>query len=317
MKNSTMKIIITGAAGFIGFNLSNFLLKKGFQIIGIDNINDYYDTKVKLQRLNILKKNNKFQFFKYNLENYKKLDLIFKNNSIKCIINLAAQAGVRYSIDYPKKYLNSNIDGFFNILELTKKYKIKKLIFASSSSVYGDSKKFPLKEDDSINPKNFYGLTKKNNEEMAKIYSNLYDLNICGLRFFTVYGEWGRPDMFMMKYLNSKKNFNLFNKGEHFRDFTYIKDVNVIIYKLIKSSLKGYELFNICNNKPIKITKVIKLINKSIIKKNLKINKLSLQKADVIKTHGDNSKIIQKLKLIKFTPIEIGIKNLINWYKKI
>ena len=310
-----MKVIITGVAGFIGFNLSNYLLKKKIKVIGIDNIDDYYDTKIKYQRLKILNKFEKFKFHKTNIQDHKKLDIIFKKNKINCVIHLAAQAGVRYSIKNPKKYLDSNINGFFNILELSKKYKIKKLIFASSSSVYGENTKFPLKENNQINPKNFYGLTKKNNEEMAKIYSNLYNMNICGLRFFTVYGEWGRPDMFMMKYLHSKKSFDLYNKGEHYRDFTYIKDVIEIILKIIKSSQKGFQLFNICSNDPIKITKVIKIINKHINKSKLRINRLGLQKADVIKTHGDNSKLIKEIKFKKFTALNIGLKNLIEWYK--
>ena len=310
-----MKVIITGVAGFIGFNLSNYLLKKKIKVIGIDNIDDYYDTKIKYQRLKILNKFEKFKFHKTNIQDHKKLDIIFKKNKINCVIHLAAQAGVRYSIKNPKKYLDSNINGFFNILELSKKYKIKKLIFASSSSVYGENTKFPLKENNQINPKNFYGLTKKNNEEMAKIYSNLYNMNICGLRFFTVYGEWGRPDMFMMKYLHSKKSFDLYNKGEHYRDFTYIKDVIEIILKIIKSSQKGFQLFNICSNDPIKITKVIKIINKHINKSKLRINRLGLHKADVIKTHGDNSKLIKEIKFKKFTALNIGLKNLIEWYK--
>ena len=310
-----MKVIITGVAGFIGFNLSNYLLKKKIKVIGIDNIDDYYDTKIKYQRLKILNKFEKFKFHKTNIQDHKKLDIIFKKNKINCVIHLAAQAGVRYSIRHPEKYLDSNINGFFNILELSKKYKIKKLIFASSSSVYGENTKFPLKENNQINPKNFYGLTKKNNEEMAKIYSNLYNMNICGLRFFTVYGEWGRPDMFMMKYLHSKKSFDLYNKGEHYRDFTYIKDVIEIILKIIKSSQKGFQLFNICSNDPIKITKVIKIINKHINKSKLRINRLGLQKADVIKTHGDNSKLIKEIKFKKFTALNIGLKNLIEWYK--
>ena len=309
-----MKVIITGVAGFIGFNLSNYLLKKKIKVIGIDNIDDYYDTKIKYQRLKILNKFEKFKFHKTNIQDHKKLDIIFKKNKINCVIHLAAE-GVRYSIKNPKKYLDSNINGFFNILELSKKYKIKKLIFASSSSVYGENTKFPLKENNQINPKNFYGLTKKNNEEMAKIYSNLYNMNICGLRFFTVYGEWGRPDMFMMKYLHSKKSFDLYNKGEHYRDFTYIKDVIEIILKIIKSSQKGFQLFNICSNDPIKITKVIKIINKHINKSKLRINRLGLQKADVIKTHGDNSKLIKEIKFKKFTALNIGLKNLIEWYK--
>ena len=236
---------------------------------------------------------------------------------IQCVINLAAQAGVRYSIKNPRKYVNSNVNGFFNILELSRMHNVKKILFASSSSVYGESKSFPLKENDTLNPKNFYGLTKKNNEEMAKIYSNLYNMNIYGLRFFTVYGEWGRPDMFMLKYLNSKNKFDLYNKGNHYRDFTYISDVIKIISKLIKINKKGFNIYNICNNKPIKITKVLQIINKKISKKNLKINKLGLQKADVVKTHGDNSKIIKATKFKNFTSIETGIGNLVKWYKQI
>ena len=312
-----MKIIITGVAGFIGFNLSKNLLDNGFQIIGIDNLNNYYDTKIKFQRLKILKKYKQFNFYKYNLENFKNLSLIFEKNIIQCVINLAAQAGVRYSIKNPRKYVNSNVNGFFNILELSRMHNVKKILFASSSSVYGESKSFPLKENDTLNPKNFYGLTKKNNEEMAKIYSNLYNMNIYGLRFFTVYGEWGRPDMFMLKYLNSKNKFDLYNKGNHYRDFTYISDVIKIISKLIKINKKGFNIYNICNNKPIKITKVLQIINKKISKKNLKINKLGLQKADVVKTHGDNSKIIKATKFKNFTSIETGIGNLVKWYKQI
>ena len=310
-----MKIIITGVAGFIGFNLSKFLLDNGHQIIGIDNLNNYYDTKIKFQRLNILKKYKQFNFYKYDLENFKNINLIFKKNLIQCVINLAAQAGVRYSIKNPKKYVDSNINGFFNILELSRMHNIKKIIFASSSSVYGESKSFPLKENDITNPKNFYGLTKKNNEEMAKIYSNLYNMNIYGLRFFTVYGEWGRPDMFMLKYLNSKNKFDLYNKGNHYRDFTYISDVTKIISKLIIKKRKGFNIYNICNNKPIKITKVLQIINKKISKKKLKVNKLGLQKADIVKTHGDNSKIIKETKFKNFTSIETGIDNLVKWYK--
>ena len=192
---------------------------------------------------------------------------------------------------------------------------IKNIIFASSSSVYGDKNKFPIHENEDLNPKNFYGLTKKNNEEMAEIYSKLYDMNICGLRFFTVYGKFGRPDMFMMKYLDSKKYFNLFNKGNHYRDFTFIEDVNKVVFKLLKKKLKGFNVFNICSNKSIKITFVIKLINKYINKDNVKIRHLGLQRADVIKTHGNNNKIKKILKLKNFTSIEDGVKSMIDWYK--
>ena len=310
-----MKILVTGSCGFIGFNLSLFLLKKGYKIFGIDNMNDYYDVKIKYERLRILKKFKSFKFFKIHLENEKKVERIFKFK-FDSVIHLAAQAGVRYSIENPKKYISSNIVGFFNILNFCRLKKIKKILYASSSSVYGDKKKFPLKEFEQINPKNIYGLTKKNNEETAEIFKNFYNLNLIGLRFFTVYGEYGRPDMFMMKYLNSKKNFNLYNYGKHIRDFTYISDVNHIIYRLLKLKNQGHLVLNICSNNPVSITKIISEINKHINKKSLRINKIKLQKADVIKTHGDNSRVKKLAKFKKFTPIEKGIENLTNWYKK-
>ena len=311
-----MKVLITGNCGFIGFNLSSFLLKKGFSVIGIDNINDYYDIKVKYKRLKNLKINKRFKFFKCDLSDNNKIKKIFKKNKFDYVINLAAQAGVRYSIDNPRKYINSNTNGFFNILENCRLKSINNILFASSSTVYGDKQKFPIKESDTLNPKNFYGLTKKNNEEMANIYSNLYKMNICGLRFFTVYGEWGRPDMFMLKYINAQKKFNLYNKGDHHRDFTYIKDVNEIILKILKKKPKGFNVFNICSNNPIKITAVIKIINKYLNKKKVRINKMGLQRADVIKTHGENRKIKKIIKFKNFTPIEKGIKSLIQWYKQ-
>jgi len=194
--------------------------------------------------------------------------------------------------------------------------KDKKILYASSSSVYGDKKKFPLKETDIINPKNLYGLTKKNNEEMAEIFKNFYNLNLIGLRFFTVYGEYGRPDMFMMKYLNSKKFFDLYNYGNHYRDFTYIKDVNEIILKLLNKRNRGHLILNICSNKAIKITKIIYEINKYVNKKNLHINKINLQKADVVKTHGQNKKVKELTNFKNFTSIKSGIKFLTDWYKK-
>ena len=310
-----MKILITGTCGFIGFNLSNFLIKKGFKISGIDNLNDYYDVKIKHKRLKILKKNKNFKFFKTELSNNTKVKKIFKTNQFDFVIHLAAQAGVRYSIDNPRKYIESNTVGFFNILENCRLNFINNVLFASSSSVYGDKKKFPINEDENLNPKNFYGLTKKNNEEMAEIYSKLYKINIHGLRFFTVYGEWGRPDMFMLKYLNARKKFDLFNNGNHYRDFTYIKDVNKIIEKLIKKKLKGYDVFNICSNNSVKITTIIKFINKNLDKSFVKINKLGLQRADVIKTHGNNNKIKRIINFKKFTPLEKGLESMIAWYK--
>ena len=215
----------------------------------------------------------------------------------------------------PKKYIETNIYGFLNILNLAKQLNVKKMLYASSSSVYGDSKKFPLKETEELNPKNIYAISKKLNEKNAELYSKLDNLNLVGLRFFTVFGEWGRPDMFMMKYLNAKKEFNLFNFGKHYRDFTYIEDVNKIILKLLTKKSKGFSVYNICGNKPVKITSVIEIISKNINKEKVKIKKIKLQKADVIKTHGNNKKVIKKTGFKKFTSLEKGLGNLIKWYK--
>ena len=245
-----MKILLTGCAGFLGFNLSlKMLEKKNFRIIGVDNLNDYYSVPYKKKRLNILKKNKNFQFYKVDISNFKGLKKIFIKHKFDLIINLAAQAGVRYSISNPKEYMESNIVGFFNIAELSRVHKIEKVFYASSSSVYGEQKKFPLKENTVINPKNIYSLSKKNNEEIAEIYSNYYNMNFIGLRFFTIYGEWGRPDMLILKYILSylnKKTFYLNNYGDHYRDFTYVKDVveNLMILTKKKFKTKN-EIFNI------------------------------------------------------------------------
>ena len=316
-----MQILITGAAGFIGFNLSKYLLdKSNVKIIGVDSLNTYYSKKLKKDRIKELSKYKNFAFFNLNILNKKKLEKIFKIRKINLVINLAAQAGVRYSLVKPSEFIENNVQGFYNIIEVAKKYKIKKIIYASSSSVYGDSRKFPLKETQNINPKNIYALSKKINEEMADIFSRQYDISFIGLRFFTVYGEWGRPDMFMMKYLTSsyKKeiNFYLNNFGKHTRDFTYILDVCKIISKLIfmRKNLKN-EIFNVCSNDPQKLTDIIKKIN-SFTNKKPKLFKRRLQKADVVKTHGNNRKIKSFTKIRKFTSIDMGLKNTVNWFKE-
>jgi len=238
-----MKILITGVAGFIGFSFANYLCKKNknIEIIGIDNINSYYSIKYKKKRLKELSKNKNFKFKKIDLANSKKLEQIFKKNKFFSVFNFAAQAGVRYSIKEPKKYIESNIQGYFNILECIKKYKINKLFYASSSSVYGERKKFPTSEIENLKPTNVYSLSKTFNESITEIYSKLHGIDSIGLRFFTVYGEWGRPDMFLFKIFYSiltKKIFQLNNSGNHSRDFTYINDVNIILEKLLKKKLE-------------------------------------------------------------------------------
>ncbi len=313
-----MKILITGCCGFIGFNFANFLAKsnKKVRILGIDNLDNYYSVSLKQDRLKKLLKYKNFHFFKFNLENFELLKKIFQKNKFDYIFHLAAQAGVRYSIINPKKYINSNVNGFFNIIELSRYNNVKKIFYASSSSVYGDSKVFPLHEKNIIKPKNVYSLTKKFNEELAEIFSKFYNMKFVGLRFFTVYGEWGRPDMMIFKYIKAsimKKIFYLNNYGNHTRDFTYIDDVIKIMHKLIHLRIKkNHEIFNICSNKPIKLIKIVNLLNN--LTKTPKIKKIAFQKADVLKTHGSNKKIIKYLKYSKFTNIDKGLLNTCKWY---
>ncbi len=313
-----MKILITGVAGFIGFNLAKFFLEKNkkIKIVGIDNLDNYYSVRLKKDRVKNINKFRNFKFIKMNVYNKKSLDKLIKKNRFDYIYHLAAQAGVRYSIENPQKYYDSNITGFTNLLEVLRKNKVKKIIYASSSSVYGDSKKFPLNESLILKPKNVYALSKKFNEDLANIYKDLYKLNIIGIRFFTVFGEWGRPDMFMLKYLKNifhKTKFELYNKGNHFRDFTYVGDVVKILYLLRNLKTKDHKVLNICSNNPIKITKIISQINK-ITRKNPKIKLVALQKADILKTHGCNKKIKKLTKIKSFQKINESLLKTINWY---
>ena len=315
-----MQILITGAAGFIGFNFTKYLLSSSdVTIIGIDSLNNYYSKKLKKDRVRELSKYKRFSFFETNILNKKKLEKIFKLRKIDLVINLAAQAGVRYSLEKPNEFVDNNIQGFYTLIDVAKKYKIKKIIYASSSSIYGDSKKFPLDETQNVMPKNIYALSKKINEEMAEVFSRQYNISFIGLRFFTVYGEWGRPDMFMMKYLassyNKKINFYLNNYGKHTRDFTYISDVCKVMSKLvfIKKKIK-HEIFNVCSNNPQKLTDIIKKID-FFTQKKPKLLKRKLQQADVVKTHGTNKKIKSFIGKQNFTSIDHGLKNTVNWFK--
>ena len=309
-----MKILITGVAGFIGFSLAYKLLEQNHRIVGIDNLDDYYSVNYKKKRLLQLKKFKNFLLIKKDINKLKKKD--FKNQKIDLIFHLAAQAGVRYSFIKPKKYIETNIFGFLNILDLAKQLGVKKMLYASSSSVYGDSKKFPLKETEELKPKNIYAISKKLNEKNAELYSNLDNLNLVGLRFFTVFGEWGRPDMFMMKLFKAhseKKVFYLNNYGNHSRDFTYINDVVDTILKLMKKNIKGHKIFNVCSNNPQNILKIVNLFNK---KNFTKIKLIEMHKADVLDTHGDNSKIKRYLNLKKFSNFYDSFFKVFEWYKK-
>ena len=313
------KILVTGVAGFIGFSFAKEILKNNlYDVIGIDNLNSYYSTKLKLKRLNILKKKN-FKFHKLDISNKNKLNDLFKKYKITIVFHFAAQAGVRYSYEKPKSYTNSNIIGFINLIEMIKKFKIQKFIFASSSSVYGDQRPFPKSEISELNPINLYSLSKLSNEQFALSMGKTMKTKMIGLRFFTIYGPWGRPDMMILKYLISaykKKSFPLFNNGDHFRDFTYIDDaINLCISLLNKKTRKKFEIFNICSSRPLHITKILKEIDK-YSPKPLIINK-PRDKADVYKTYGDNKKIRNYLgKKILLTSYKYGVKKTCDWFFK-
>lgn len=316
-----MKILITGVAGFIGFSLAKDLLltNKKVKIYGIDNFDNYYSKKIKTLRVKDLKKFKKFKFSKIDIHKRKELLNFFKNKQFTHIVHLAAQAGVRFSQVNPKKYLNNNIFGFMNLIECSLLKKPKLIVYASSSSVYGDLKKLPAKEIDELNPINVYAMSKKVNELIAKFCSSYYNINFVGLRYFTVYGECGRPDMFLFKLFkafHSKKTFFLNNSGNHYRDFTYIDDVINYTKKIIfkkKLKRKNY-IFNICSNNPIKITKIISFFQKKIGK--IKIKKIKRNKLDVKDTHGNNKLVKSFTKFKEFTNYKNGILNSYKWYKE-
>ncbi len=317
-----MSVLITGSAGFIGYHLSKKLLNDNIHVHGVDNLNNYYDVKLKKDRTNDLKKNKKFNFYKTDLCEFKKLDKIIKKNKIKYVIHLAAQAGVRYSIKNPRAYFESNLEGFFNILELSKINKIKHLIFASTSSVYGDTKKFPLNENDSTDhPLSFYAATKKSNEIMAHSYSYIHNLPCTGVRFFTVYGPFGRPDMALFKFTKNiieNKHIELYNNGNHSRDFTYVDDIIVGISSLLKKQPNKkipYEIYNIGNGNPKKLLDYIKTIEKNL-NKSAKTKKLPLQIGDIFKTHSDIKKLKNSTGYIPKTSIDVGIRKFIEWYNE-
>jgi len=330
-----MKILITGSSGFIGFHLSKLLLEKGNNVHGIDSMNNYYDVNLKKARLKILLKYKKFSFSKTNLENNKKVENIFIKFKPKIVIHLAAQAGVRYSIDKPRVYLKSNIDGTFNVIESSHKIKVKHLIMASSSSVYGANKKIPFKEIDKTETQlSIYASTKKSNESMAHSYSNIWNIPITMLRFFTVYGPWGRPDMALFKFTKGiieNKKIDIYNNGKMYRDFTYIDDIVNGIDLLINkppslkhrkkykndslSSVAPFRILNIGNTKKVYLLNFIKEIEKELGKKAIR-NYMPLQKGDVKQTLSDTSLLKSITKYNPKTNYKIGIKKFIHWYLK-
>ena len=327
------KLFITGSSGFIGFHVAKRYLDKGFKVYGFDSMNNYYDVKLKRSRLNILKKYKNFLFTKGNLENQKKLNSSINKFKPSIIIHLAAQAGVRYSIENPKIYLNSNIIGTFNVIECAKKLKIKHLIIGSSSSVYGANKKFPFQEIDKTDRQiSFYAATKKSTENIAHSYSSLWKIPITVLRFFTVYGPWGRPDMAYFKFTKNilrGKKIDVYNKGKMYRDYTYIDDIVDGIVKLTNkipklNSSKKYKndsishvapirTLNIGNTKKVLLSDFISAIEKNLNKKAVK-RFLPMQKGDVYSTLSDSSLLRRITGYNPKTKYKDGIKKFLNWY---
>ncbi len=323
-----MKYLITGSSGFIGFHLAKSLIEHSNHVVGIDNHNDYYDVGLKKDRLNqLLRLKGVYEFFEYDLNDLQKLESLFTKNRFDAVIHLAAQAGVRHSIENPKAYVRSNIDGFFNILDLSKNFKIPHLIFASSSSVYGNNLKKSFSTSDSTDsPVSLYAASKKSNELMAHSYSSLYKMKITGLRFFTVYGEWGRPDMayysFTKKILNGE-SIDLYNNGKLERDFTYVSDIVDGLNSVIKimpnyfdkrPNEVPFEIFNLGNNKPSKLKHFVETIEK-YCKKPAKTNFVGMQKGDVLRTAAN---IDKEKSIISFKPVvdlDSGLKKFVSWYK--
>ncbi|MEZ4970198.1 MAG: NAD-dependent epimerase [Flavobacteriaceae bacterium] len=337
-----MKILVTGAAGFIGFFVSKKLIEKGHQVVGLDNINDYYETNLKydrLKELGISRENaekfghigpskthpDSFSFIRLNLEDREALPELFKDQKFDVVCNLAAQAGVRYSLENPESYIDSNIVGFLNVLECCRHYNIKHLVYASSSSVYGLNKKIPFETTDNVDhPISLYAATKKSNELMAYTYGHLYGFATTGLRFFTVYGPWGRPDMAMFLFTDAilkDRPIKVFNNGQMERDFTYIDDITEGVVRILEKDTKerrntkeNYKIYNIGNNNSVKLLDFIEAIEKKLgiqAKREL----LPMQPGDVEKTWANVDDLIQDYNYSPNTPVGEGVGHFIEWFK--
>lgn len=329
-----MKVLVTGAAGFIGFHVSLRLLKDGHTVVGIDNLNDYYSVQLKKDRIQQVDAPD-FAFHKIDITDKEALNTLFKQEGFDKVINLAAQAGVRYSLENPQAYINANIVGFTNILECCRHHDVTHLVYASSSSVYGSNTKLPFSTEDNVDhPISLYAATKKSNELMAHVYSHLFTLPTTGLRFFTVYGPWGRPDMALFKFVKAiynDQNIPVFNKGDMIRDFTYVDDivngVVAVTYETPKpspnlcasernpsNSHAPFRVYNIGNNQPIPLMRFIEAIETALGKK-AKIDYLPMQPGDVPATHADVSPLEKDFGYAPTTNVEQGITKFVKWYK--
>ena len=330
MENN-LRILVTGAAGFIGFHVCEKLISLKINVVGVDNLNNYYDTDLKKNRLNNLglgnkdldstkNKNKLFDFYKIDINDHLKLEEIFKKHNFSHVIHLAAQAGVRYSIENPKTYIENNIMGFWNIIELSRQFNIEHFIYASSSSVYGSSDKTPFNVNQKTDePLSLYAATKKSNELIAHSYSNIYNLKTTGLRFFTAYGPWGRPDMAYYSFTKSILNntqINVFNNGNLKRDFTFIDDIVEGVYRILISQPNyNYKIYNLGNNKSIGLLDFIKTLE-SLLGEKANIIFMPHQDGDVYETCANIDPFISEHQFNPTTSLEVGLKTFINWYKE-
>lgn len=322
--DSSVKVLVTGGAGFIGFHLSKKILSYGARVIGFDNLNDYYDVSLKEDRLKILRQYDTYRFIKGDLADAATVDRLFADEKPDVVVNLGAQAGVRYSIDHPRAYMDSNMVGFFNILEACRHHKPMHLLFASSSSVYGNQKKTPFSTTDNVDhPISLYAATKKSNELMAYTYSHLYGIPATGLRFFTVYGPYGRPDMAYFKFadlIRKGEPIKIYNNGDMLRDFTYVDDIVDGVERMLltppKSNSEGdrYKIYNIGNNSPVKLMDFIETLERALGRTAQK-EYLPMQPGDVYQTYADVRDLMEDFDFQPKTDIATGLKRFADWYK--
>ncbi len=328
---NTKKILVTGAAGFIGYFLCQRLLDMGSTVVGIDNLNDYYDVSLKHERLHLLEPYKKFSFHKIDISDRAAIEKLVSNENFNIVVNLAAQAGVRYSIINPEAYINSNIVGFFNILETCRHNPVEQLVYASSSSVYGTNKKVPYSIEDKVdNPVSLYAATKKSNELMAYAYSKLYKIPTTGLRFFTVYGPMGRPDMAYFSFTNKLvkgEKIQIFNFGDMKRDFTYIDDIITGVVNVMSKTPSEnedgapYKIYNIGNNKPENLLYFVETLEKCLIKEGIIVRPgekefLPMQPGDVYQTYADVDELVRDFNFKPRTSLEEGLAKFVKWYKE-